>query len=122
MDPAGVEAVCTLGCGDMRQTLNILQATFMASGAVTPEAAYLCTGNPMPEQVGHITTWLLNDEMQEAYDKLTRMQVPYVQLLYISVSVLAEIPLNSRNFGKSLKNNRNIRLFERALRLGNRRI
>ena len=44
------------------------------------------------------------------------------EALDTSVSVLAEIPLNSRNFGKSLKNNRNIRLFERALRLGNRRI
>ena len=39
-----------------------------------------------------------------------------------SVSVLAEILLNSRNFGKSLRINRNIRLFERAFRSGNRRI
>lgn len=66
--------MCRLGNGDMRQTLNILQSTFMAAGEVSEAAAYACTGNPLPDQVRAILEWLLNDPMATAYDKLTRIQ------------------------------------------------
>lgn len=75
VDPTGTEAVCKLGRGDMRQTLNILQSTFMAHGHIDEEAAYLCTGNPTPQQIEQIVTWLLNDSMSVAYEKLHAQQI-----------------------------------------------
>lgn len=75
VEEEGVEAVCRLGRGDMRQTLNILQSTFMSAGRVSADAAYLCTGNPQPAQIEAMATWLLNEPMADAYAQLRAMQV-----------------------------------------------
>jgi replication factor C subunit 3/5 len=75
VEEEGVEAVCRLGRGGMRQTLNILQSTFMSAGRVSAEAAYLCTGNPQPSQIETMATWLLNEPMDNAYAQLRVMQV-----------------------------------------------
>ena len=75
IDDEGADAVCHLGRGDMRQTLNILQSVVMAHGRVTLEHAYLCTGNPTPSTIESIMHMLLNDGMAESFRKLHAMQV-----------------------------------------------
>ena len=75
IDDQGADAVVTLGRGDMRQTLNILQSVVMAHGSVSEEYAYLCTGNPPPAMIEAILDTLLNQEMGEAYKAIYELQV-----------------------------------------------
>ena len=67
MGPGGLDALVTLGCGDMRRSLNILQSAHMAFGAVDGDAVYLTTGSPMPRDVEAVVHWLLNEEFNEAF-------------------------------------------------------
>lgn len=61
----------------MRQTLNILQSVVLAHEHITEEDVYLCTGNPPPNVVENIVQWLLNEEMQPAFQKIFQLQVHY---------------------------------------------
>ena len=64
--PDGLDACITLGEGDMRKCLNILQSTHMAFDAVTPDSVYRCTGSPKPDDVQIILTCLLQDDFATA--------------------------------------------------------
>lgn len=44
-----------------------VQATTMGSPAVTQEAVYHCTGNPMPQDIEQCATWLLNETIADAF-------------------------------------------------------
>lgn len=75
---AGLEAVFLLGGGDMRRSLNILQATTLASGPdgqLDEEAVYATTGQPRPKDVEQVAQWLLNETFEGAYDKVVALQV-----------------------------------------------
>jgi hypothetical protein len=75
MGPGGMDALVALGGGDMRRSLNIVQSCHMAFDQVDEEAVYLCTGNPMPQDIQSIVHWLFNDSFKEAYSKISDMQV-----------------------------------------------
>jgi DNA polymerase III delta prime subunit len=89
IDEDGADALCHLGRGDMRQTLNILQSIVMAHGEVTMENAYLCTGNPPPSTIETIVHCLLNKDVSSSFSELHSMQarnfrkLPSVTLLVI---------------------------------------
>lgn len=72
---AGMQALITLGAGDMRRTLNIFQATSMASDEITEAAVYSCTGNPLPQDIQQIVEWIMNQSFTEAFASLSKMQV-----------------------------------------------
>jgi len=65
--PEGLDACVTLGMGDMRKCLNILQSTHMAFDSVTPENVYQCTGSPMPADVEAVLGWLLKEDFKRAF-------------------------------------------------------
>ncbi|KAI4389762.1 hypothetical protein MLD38_001954 [Melastoma candidum] len=67
----GLEALVHLSNGDMRKALNILQSTHMASGQITEEAVYLCTGNPLPQDVEQIAYWLLNEPFTTSFKRIS---------------------------------------------------
>ena len=69
MGPGGMDALVTLGAGDMRRSLNILQSASMAFGAVDEDAAYLCTGSPLPRDIEAVVGWLLNEDFNEAFER-----------------------------------------------------
>eukprot|EP00298_Acanthocystis_sp_HF-20_P010413 c18841_g1_i1.p1 GENE.c18841_g1_i1~~c18841_g1_i1.p1 ORF type:complete len:325 (-),score=117.53 c18841_g1_i1:65-1039(-) len=71
----GLDAIIDLSSGDMRKCLNILQACHMAFNEVNSENVYLCTGNPMPEDVQLILNWLLNLSFSEAYNCVHELQI-----------------------------------------------
>jgi DNA polymerase III delta prime subunit len=73
-EEAGLDAVCHLGRGDMRQTLNILQSVVLAHENITEDHVYLCTGNPPPRVVENVVQWLLQEEMQPAFEKIFQLQ------------------------------------------------
>ena len=55
----GLDACVTLGTGDMRKCINILQSTSMAFGTVDQKAVYTCTGSPQPQDMESILGWLM---------------------------------------------------------------
>lgn len=71
---SGLEALKCLSNGDMRKALNILQSTHMASQQITEETVYLCTGNPLPQDVQQITHWLLNESFAESYKRISEIK------------------------------------------------
>ncbi|XP_011027494.1 PREDICTED: replication factor C subunit 3 [Populus euphratica] len=71
---SGLEALKCLSNGDMRKALNILQSTHMASQQITEETVYLCTGNPLPQDVQQITHWLLNESFVESYKRISEIK------------------------------------------------
>ncbi|KAB5568579.1 hypothetical protein DKX38_002372 [Salix brachista] len=71
---SGLEALKRLSNGDMRKALNILQSTHMASQQITEETVYLCTGNPLPQDVQQITHWLLNESFAESYKRISEIK------------------------------------------------
>jgi replication factor C subunit 3/5 len=74
-DGKGLAAIIKLSGGDMRKCLNVLQACHLAYDEVTEEAAYLCTGNPLPSDVLSILQSLLNLPYAAAYNALRSIQV-----------------------------------------------
>ena len=64
---SGLEAVLRLAAGDMRKSLNVLQACAAAYTDITEERVYECTGNPLPSEIGRIVQWLLNESYSTAY-------------------------------------------------------
>lgn len=74
-DGHGLDAVCHLGKGDMRQTLNILQSVVLAHERVSQEFAYLCTGNPPPETIASVFSDLLQQDIKSAFSSLHKLQV-----------------------------------------------
>ncbi|GBF90937.1 replication factor C subunit 5 [Raphidocelis subcapitata] len=75
MGPGGLDALITLGAGDMRRSLNILQSAHMAFDCVDGDAVYLCTGNPMPRDIEAVVNWLLNEEFNDAFQRILQLQV-----------------------------------------------
>eukprot|EP01133_Synstelium_polycarpum_P016763 gene16763-19931_t len=70
-----LKSVVSLAEGDMRKSLNILQAISMTTdeGAeVNKESIYRCTGLPMPSDIKKMVDWLLNDDYQTAYENMIK--------------------------------------------------
>jgi replication factor C subunit 3/5 len=84
-DEDGISAVCHLGRGDMRQTLNILQSVVLAHESVTQKDVYLCTGNPAPDVIEKIMNVLLNEDFRSAFGQLHKLQVrDLLHALYVT--------------------------------------
>jgi replication factor C subunit 3/5 len=66
----GIVAVCTVGCGDMRKSLNILQSAHLASLArkniIDEDLVYAVTGKPLPGNIGNLCDSLLALPFKEA--------------------------------------------------------
>lgn len=75
LGPGGMDALVTLGGGDMRRTLNILQSCHMACDVVDEKGVYLTTGNPLPSDIESVVNWLLNEEFTAAFQSITKLQI-----------------------------------------------
>ncbi|KAG6784143.1 hypothetical protein POTOM_009828 [Populus tomentosa] len=60
----------TVDMGLMWQMIS----THMASQQITEETVYLCTGNPLPQDVQQITHWLLNESFAESYKRISEIK------------------------------------------------
>jgi len=70
VEGGGLEACVTLGTGDMRKSINILQSTHMAAPVVSPATVYQVTGQPMPEDMQLVLQWLFEGEFADAFRQL----------------------------------------------------
>ncbi|GAB6023931.1 Replication factor C (RF-C) subunit [Chamberlinius hualienensis] len=71
----GVNALMTLGYGDMRKAINILQSTSMAYNVVNEENVYSCVGHPLKKDISEMVNCLLNDTFTDAYNKLLKLKL-----------------------------------------------
>lgn len=79
MTPDALEALLTLGKGDMRRILNVLQSTHMASIAnsdesFTADSVYANTGSPHPGDIAAVWGWLMEDDFQTCSLKLRSLK------------------------------------------------
>jgi len=65
--PDGIDACVSLGHGDMRRCLNILQSTAMSATRIDRVSVYQCTGKPQPEDVERVMKALLADDFATAF-------------------------------------------------------
>jgi len=63
----GLKSIILLAEGDMRKCLNVMQSAHMAYDEVNKANVYLCTGEPMPEDIRAIFEALMNKPFAEAY-------------------------------------------------------
>eukprot|EP00020_Sapocribrum_chincoteaguense_P010629 CAMPEP_0170732126 /NCGR_PEP_ID=MMETSP0437-20130122/1395_1 /TAXON_ID=0 /ORGANISM="Sexangularia sp." /LENGTH=467 /DNA_ID=CAMNT_0011070361 /DNA_START=110 /DNA_END=1515 /DNA_ORIENTATION=- len=75
VDDDGLTALVTLGHGDMRRSLNILQSVAMEEGTINAEAVYHCTGHPLPREIREITGWLVTEPFDRAVSLLDDLRV-----------------------------------------------
>eukprot|EP00658_Telonema_sp_P-2_P042777 TRINITY_DN30771_c0_g1_i1.p1 TRINITY_DN30771_c0_g1~~TRINITY_DN30771_c0_g1_i1.p1 ORF type:complete len:341 (-),score=72.51 TRINITY_DN30771_c0_g1_i1:206-1228(-) len=75
VEDGALDALMTLGKGDMRRCVNILQSTSMAFPSVTEDSVYLCTGNPLPRDIESICQCLLADSYNTALDKIQQLKI-----------------------------------------------
>lgn len=73
--PDGLEAIMRLAAGDMRKSLNVLQACHLAYPKVDEEAVYACTGNPLPADMKSVLNILHNEPLKKAFDAIHSLQV-----------------------------------------------
>eukprot|EP01135_Chromosphaera_perkinsii_P009727 Nk52_evm1s1861 gene=Nk52_evmTU1s1861 len=72
----GKEALLKLSNGDMRKVLNVAQSAAMAyEGKITEDDVYHCTGHPLPNDIANMVSWMLNDSVKDAYQKIEQLQL-----------------------------------------------
>lgn len=64
----GLRAIMKLAGGDMRKSLNVMQACHMAYDEINENNVYACTGNPLPSDMKLMLNILNNDPMKQAFD------------------------------------------------------
>lgn len=70
----GMKAVVTLGNGDMRRALNILQCTHMAYESVNEDNVYTCVGHPLRKDIENIVYWILNENFTTSYKNIMELK------------------------------------------------
>jgi len=96
--PAGKQAIVDLAEGDMRKSLNILQAAHMAfgdAGKIDEREVYQCVGAPQESVISDIMTHLMNDDVTTAFNQVQDIKttkslalVDIVQRVHLSIMKL----------------------------------
>jgi replication factor C subunit 3/5 len=71
----GISAVLSLGGGDMRRILNILQATASGFPVIDAAAVYACTGSPHPADIRAALSVLLREDFSTAAAHISSLGV-----------------------------------------------
>ena len=69
----GISALITLGGGDLRRSLNLMQTTAMATDVINENNVYKCAGYPLPTEVKAVLQSLMNQPMESAAIALEEM-------------------------------------------------
>ena len=66
--PDGLTAIMKLAGGDMRKSLNVMQACHMAYSEINENNVYACTGNPLPSDLKLMLNMLNNQPIKQAFE------------------------------------------------------
>ncbi|KYR01475.1 replication factor C subunit [Tieghemostelium lacteum] len=70
-----INSIVTLGEGDMRKCLNVLQSASMSNHKkIDREAIYRCTGQPSPKDISNILSSLLDDDYSTAFKNISELK------------------------------------------------
>eukprot|EP00968_Pinguiococcus_pyrenoidosus_P017674 scaffold1785_cov247-Pinguiococcus_pyrenoidosus.AAC.12 len=86
----GMDALLTLGQGDMRRVLNILQSAHLAHGHIDSASAYRTAGNPLPADVASVLHVCNNRTLGDAISFIADMQSDKGYALIDLVKCIAE--------------------------------
>lgn len=70
----GIKALLTLGIGDLRRSVNLMQTTSLSSKAVNEATVYQCAGYPLPEEIRIQLDNLLNQSIDSAVENLDKLR------------------------------------------------
>jgi len=71
----GREALLKLSRGDMRRSLNVLQACHAAYDVTDETAVYNCTGNPHPSDIEAVMESMMNEDFETSYRRQWRFRL-----------------------------------------------
>ena len=66
--PDGLHAIMKLAGGDMRKSLNVMQACHLAYDVINENNVYACTGNPLPSDMKLMLNVLNNEPIKKAFE------------------------------------------------------
>lgn len=72
---SGIDALLTLGNGDLRRSLNLMQTTAMATNIINESNVYKCAGYPEPEQIKTQLQALLNQPLESSVNSLNQLRI-----------------------------------------------
>ncbi|KAI8851504.1 P-loop containing nucleoside triphosphate hydrolase protein [Chytridium lagenaria] len=100
----GRKAILRLSGGDMRRTLNVLQAVHAAYDEVNEESVYACVAAPMPREIFKIAEWMFNEDFDVALSRVGALKTEkglalseIIVELHNTISAM-EIPPNARAY------------------------
>ncbi|KAH0795033.1 Replication factor C subunit 5 [Histomonas meleagridis] len=70
----GISALLTLGNGDLRRSINLLQTTALATSTITEANVYLCAGYPLPEEIKAQLQNLMNQSLEASVQSLEQLR------------------------------------------------
>ena len=73
-EPKGIDALLTLGLGDLRRSINLLQTTALATNLITEANVYLCAGYPLPDEIKAQLQNLTNQSLEAAIKSLDQLR------------------------------------------------
>lgn len=71
----GLDALLSLGFGDMRKNVNILQSTALAFNVIDSSSVYASTGNPHPKQIQAILDLLLTNNYSDIFRQIMNVKI-----------------------------------------------
>ncbi|KAJ3113285.1 hypothetical protein HDU96_003589 [Phlyctochytrium bullatum] len=71
----GKRAILRLSSGDMRRTLNILQAVHAAYDVVDETSVYSCVAAPLPREIMKIAEWMFNEDFGVALSRVSNLKL-----------------------------------------------
>ncbi|SCZ92002.1 BZ3500_MvSof-1268-A1-R1_Chr5-3g08275 [Microbotryum saponariae] len=71
----GRQALLKLSKGDMRRSLNVLQACHAAYDVTDEAAVYNCTGNPDPADIEAIMQSMMNESFETSYRRISSLKM-----------------------------------------------
>ena len=69
----GLAAAFKLSGGDMRRCVNMLQAAYLAFGAIHEESVYRAAGYPTPQEVLMVTQLMMTKDFVPAHQEVTKI-------------------------------------------------
>jgi len=93
-EKSGIEAAISLGSGDMRKTVNILESSHLSFGDVNDENVYQSCGQPTPKNIEAILEILLNQNISEAFKNVMELKNEFGLALNDIISLVSEKIVN----------------------------
>merc|ERR1712062_749386 len=93
----GIDAAISLGMGDMRKTINILESSYLSFKKVDSNCVYSCCGQPTKENIRDLLNILLNKNVSESFFEVMKIKTEYGLALNDIITHVCD-ELHGRNF------------------------